>query len=241
MTKPILKFGKSPTGTKHTVNIKKSLLEPRYSRTILNKSTPKATDWSKSQLKKLRKVANENAKIVKEQKYVLQEYKTGRIDYRPRDIFVNLPLPLAEIKVNNKLGTMIFTANNLGKPKTYRITRADLLQNNYYKEIELFNNILNSEKLVSGETRANLKTLQDVKKRKILEVLKFLKLNNFRTAGITINMLKGHFSLPEIMHYGNYGRTELEKYYTQKEINEASNYLREKRNISKIYSLWKVE
>lgn len=231
--RPVLKFKKSPIGTKQAVNriSKKPLIGERYYLEI-NSRTPKAGEWSATQKAKLKKLAQENARVIKGQKYALEDYKLevreqrrrGVPGYdiranRPQGLFVNVPL--AEIKIDPKLGQMVFTRDYIGKPRQFRITRADLLERDYYKEIGLFNNLLESRKLVSGETNASVKKWRAVKKQKVIAMVDFLKLSNLKGAGINLNIAKQHFTLPEILRHGGYKTPELLEHFSREQIQKA--------------------
>lgn len=140
----VLKLRKSPTGTKHTTR-----------RVSAKELTPK-------QLEKLRKVGRENVRVRRSQTGVLDDYyKKSRSPvynrepvHKPRGVFYNVPI--SEIRLDPKIGTMVFTQEYQGKPKQYRITRNELLKNDYYKEVGLFNSLLDSRKYSSGESSASV-------------------------------------------------------------------------------------
>ena len=225
---PVLKFRKSPTGTKHTINrrsVKPIIGEGYYLE--LNKGTPKAKEWTPKQLEKLKKIGKENARIRKSQNLVIErrKYSTnpGKITYKNERVFHNLPV--SEIRLDSKIGMMVFTGDYQGRPKQYRITRKELLTNDYYKEVGLFNNLLESRKYSFEESSASVKKRIETKKQKVIDVVRFLKIKNLKSAGITIeSLIDAKFTLPEIILYGGYSPIEISKFSTTEEINNAHKY-----------------
>ena len=230
--KPVLKLRKSPTGTKHTVNEKRTIFDKKWERTRLNPKTPEAKEWTPKQLEKLKKIGKENAKVRKSQPGVLDEYyKKSKSPvynrepvYKPRGIFLNIPI--AEIRLDPKIGTMVFTKEYQGKPKQYRITRKELLKNDYYKEVGLFNSLLESRKYSSGESSASTTKRIETKKQKIIDVARFLKIDYLKNAGITLDsLITAKFTLPEIIQYGGYSPAELHSFeITDAQIQRAREY-----------------
>ena len=184
--KPILKLRKSPTGTKHTINEKhvKPLIGERYF-LELNARTPKKGEWTPKQLERLKKIGKENAKVRKSQQGVLDEYyKKSKSPiynrepvYKPRGLFVNVPI--SEIRLDPKIGIMVFTQEYQGRPRQYRITRKELLTNDYYKELYLFKNLLESRKYSSEETTTSEKKNRN-KKTKSNRYVKIFKTGHIK-------------------------------------------------------------
>jgi hypothetical protein len=230
--KPILKLRKSSTGTKHTVNEKRTIFDKKWERTRLNPKTPEAKEWSKAQLEKLRKIGKENEKVRKSQQGVLEEYyKKSKSPvynrepvYKPRGVFVNVPI--AEIRLDPKTGTMVFTQDYQGRPKKYRITREELLTNNYYQEVGLFNSLLESRKYSFEESSASVKKRIETKKQKIIDVARFLKIDYLKNAGVTLDsLITAKFTLPEIIRFGGYSPAELHSFgITDAQIQTAREY-----------------
>lgn len=228
--KPNLKLRKSSTGTKHTVNERKPLLGKGY-RIILNSKTPKKGEWTPKQLERLKKIGKENAKVRKSQQGVLEEYyKKSKSPvynrepvYKPRGVFVNVPI--SEIRLDSKIGIIIFKQNLGPGYKTHRITRAELLKDGYYKEANIFNDLLESRKYSSEETTTSVKKRIETKKQKIIDVARFLDLHYLKNAGISIDrLITAKFTLPEILQYGGYSQAELETHFNREKIKEAQKY-----------------
>lgn len=237
--KPILKLRKSPTGTKHTINRKsvKPLIGEGYY-LELNKGTPKAKEWTPKQLEKLKKIGKENAKVRQSQKGVLDEYYKKKANtfnrepvYKPRGLFVNVPV--SEIRLDPKIGMMVFTGDYQGKPRQYRISRKELLTNDYYKEVGLLNSLLKSRKFSFEESSASVKKRTETKKQKVIDVIRFLKIKNLKSAGISLDsLISARFNLPEILKYGGYSPSELNFYgITEAQIKRAQEY--NVKNVSK--------
>jgi len=228
--KGVLRLEKTPTGTKQVATTWKGgiLLPPeaRISQNLRN------VRWSKAQLEKLRKIGKENAKIVKSQEYLLKNPKiyNGR---KPNQPFFNTPV--AEIGIDHKNGLLVFTKGDGSIARKVRVTRADLLKGDYYKESGLFNDLLDSRKLTQRPSNASVSTWKTTKKRKVVELMRFLKLNGLKEAGISLSTAKEHFTLPEIIKIGRYPEVEISKHYSLQEINEAKKFLANTKNSLKVF------
>jgi len=230
-TKPkgILKLEKTPTGTKQVATSwKGGFLTPQDARITqkLNNVT-----WTRRQLEKLKRIGKANAEVVKSQNYLLKEHKIlGR--EKPRNPFENTPV--TEIAIDHKNGNLVFTQGVGADARRTRVTRMDLLQNEYYKETGLFDNVLNSRRLTTKYSRASLEYWKTTKKRKVVELMKFLKKSNLNEV-VSLNNAKEYFTLPEILVIGKYAKTEIVQHYNPQEIANATRFLENNKNALQVY------
>ena len=102
-----------------------------------------------------------------------------------------------------------------------RITRHDLLDNNYYLQSGLISDILESRNIPNSMVY-DMRKSSDLKKQKVIELVKFLGFKNLKDSGISLDTLKRcNFTLPEIVIYGSYSPKDLTRLYSEKEIRDA--------------------
>ncbi|HOW29468.1 MAG TPA: hypothetical protein PK685_02225 [archaeon] len=228
--KGVLKIQKTASGTKQVATTwKGGLLLKSYERHSQDLNNVR---WTPAQLEKLKKIGKENAKIVKAQEYLLKDHKINNTS-KPRQPFFNAPV--AEIGIDHKNGNIVFTTGEGPIAKKVRITRVDLLKGDYYKESGLFNDLLDSRRLTLRESDASVNTWRITKKRKVVDLMRFLKLNSLQEAGIHLSIAKKHFTLPEILQIGRYPEAEIRQYYTPEQILDAKTFLKNTKNSLKVF------